>query len=180
MIVVPCIETGHLILRSSLEIDLPAMNDYLSEDCISFIGSPFDEVGKWRALLGPLGHWHPRSFGFWDVKHRKNRKTAGTVGFLHHFERPEPELSWNVHHDFEGKDMAHEATLAARRYGENHLDLRAVIRFIDPASTRSAALARRPGAEFEKSFRLGEHDCHVDGHPKGEPSQRVTQPETNQ
>ena len=167
MIDIPRIETGHLILSSPLEIDLPAMNDNLTKNGMSFIGSPFDEVGEWRALLGPLDHWHPRSFGFWDVKHRENRKTAGTVGFLHNFKRPEPELGWNVHHDFKGKNMAHEATLAARCYGENHLDLRAMISFIDPASIHSAALARRPGAEFEKSCRLGEHGCHIYGHPKG-------------
>jgi RimJ/RimL family protein N-acetyltransferase len=171
MIDIPRIQTERLILRAPLESDLPAMNDYLSKDRMSFIGGPFDDVSAWRALLGTLGHWNLRGFGFWHLEHRESGKMAGAVGFLHHFDWPETELGWNVHHDFEGQGIAHEAALAARKYGQAHLNLDGVISFIDPANTRSAALAKRLGATFEKTYCLRGHDCHIYRHPQSDPQQ---------
>ena len=51
MIVIPSIETKRLNFSVPLERHLPAINDHPSKDRISFIDRPFDDMGKWRALL---------------------------------------------------------------------------------------------------------------------------------
>ena len=104
---------------------------------------------------------------------------AGAVGFIHHFDWPETELGWNVHHDFEGAGVAHEATLIAQPPGATHLNINGVISSLDPANTRSAALAKRLGATFEKTYFLKEYECHVYRHPLGEQPKKATQLETN-
>ena len=180
MIAIPSKETNRLTLRTPMKSDLPAMDDYLSKDRISFIDGPLDDVGTWRTLLASLGHWHLRGFGFWHIEYRESGEMAGAVGFLHHFDWPAPELGWNVHHNFEGKGVAYEAAPAVRRYGENHLNINGMVSFIEPTNTHSAALAKRLGAAFEKSHCLSEHECQVYRHPVGDPSKKATQSETNQ
>ena len=180
MIIIPSIETKRLTFNAPLERHLPAMNDYFLKDRISVIGGPFEDLGKWRAILASLGHWHLRGFGFWHVEHRESGKIAGAVGFLHHFDWPEPELGWNVHYDFEDKGVAYKAALTAQLYGETHLSTNGVISFIDFSNTRSPGLAKRLRAVFEKTHFLVEYECHVYRHPLGEQPQKAPQLETNQ
>ena len=180
MIDIPCIETERLILRALLQSNLPAINYYLSQKRMSFVGSPFDEVGTLRALLGSPSLRHLHGFGFWHIEHHESAKIAGAVDFLHHFDRPETEIGWSAHHDFKGKGMAYEAALADRYYGETHLNLCGVLSFNDPADARSAALAIRLGVEFEKTYCLRDQDCHVYRYPVSEPPKKVTQPEMEQ
>lgn len=180
MIVISSIETKRLTLRAPLESHLPSMNDCLSKGHMSFIGGPFDDVGTWRALLASLDHWHMRGFGFWHIEHRKSGKMARVMSIIYHFDWPETELGWDAHHDFEGKGVAYEAAFTAQPYRETHLNISGVIRFIDPANTRSAALAKRLGATFEKTHFLREYECHAYNHLLGDPPKKVTQLEMNQ
>jgi len=180
MITIPSIETKRLTLRAHLEGDLPSMNDYLFNDRMSFNGGLFDHLGTWHALLASLGHWRLRSFEFLHIEQCESEKMAGAMGFLHHFDWPKTELGWNLHNGFGGKVMAYEAAPAAWRYGETHLNISGVISFIDAANTRSAALAKRLGATFEKTDCLRKYDCHVYRHPTGHPTKKATQSETNQ
>ena len=180
MIAIPRIETKRPTLLDNLESDPHATHDYLSKDRMSFITGPFDDVGTWRTRLASLGHWQLCGFGFWHSKHRESGKMAGTVSFLHHLDWPETELGWNMHHDFEGAGLAHDATLIVQPSGETHLNITCVISYLDPANTRSAALAKRLGATFVKTHFLSEYECHVYRHPLGEAPKKATQLEANQ
>ena len=172
MSAIPVIETDRLRLRAPSEADFAQMQEYLGQERMVFIGGPFDAVGIWRTLLGMLGHWSLRGFGFWNIEHKETGQLAGAVGFLHHFDWPEPELGWNVHHDFEGQGIAFEAASAAQAYGEECLNLSQVISFIDPQNTRSAELAKRLGATFERKHSLRGKACHIYRHPKHTPHQQ--------
>ena len=180
MIAIPHIETKRPTLLANLESNLHAMNDYLSKNRMSFITGPFDDVGTWRTQFASLGHCLLCDFGIWHSEQRESGKMVGALSFLHHFDWPETELGWNVHHNFEGKGVAYEAALAARRYVETHLKINGMISFIEPTNTHYAALAKRLGAAFEKSHCGREHECQVYRHPVGNPSKRATQSETNQ
>ena len=169
---IPQIETERLILRAPKEADFAEMQDSLAKERMRFIGGPFDALGVWRTLLGLLGHWSLRGFGMWSLEHKDTGKFAGSVGFLLHFDWPEAELGWNVHHTFEGQGIAYEAAIAARFYGETHFNLSKVISFIDPENTRSARLAKRLGASFEKPYILRGQECHIYRHPKSSDHQK--------
>ena len=180
MIVIPSIETKRLNFSVPLERHLPAINDHPSKDRISFIDHPFDDMGKWRALLASLGHWHLRGFEFSHIEHRESQKMAGAVGFVHHFDWPKPELGWNVQYDFEDMGVAYDAALSAQPYWETHLNSNGVTSPNVSPNTRFAALAKRLGAAFEKIHFLGEYECHVYRHPLGEQPTKATQLETDQ
>ena len=179
MIAIPHIETKRPTLLANLESNLHAMNDYLSKNRMSFITGPFDDVGTWRTQFASLGHWLLCDFGIWHSEQRESGKMVGAVSFLHHFDWPETELGWNVHQVFKGKAVPYEAALAARRYGQTHLNTNGVISFIDPVKTRSAALANRLSAPFEKNHYRRKYECHVYRHPVGDPPQKAIQSETN-
>lgn len=180
MIAIPHIETKRPTLLANLESNLHAMNDYLSKNRMSLITGPFDAVGTWRTRFASLGHWLLCGFGIWHSEQRESGKMAGAVSFLHHFDWPETELGWNVHHNFEGAGVAHEATLIAQSSGETHLNINGVISSLDPANTRSAALAKRLGATFEKTHFLREYECNVYRYPVGDPPKKATLLEANQ
>ena len=168
MVVIPQLETERLLLRAPRESDFEAMQDYLALERTKFIGGPYDETATWRTLLSMLGHWQLKGYGFWQIEHWQTGRLAGAVGFINHFDWPEPELGWSVHHDFEGQGIAYEAALAARAFGESALGLTQVVSFIVPENTRSAALAHRLGATLEKSMTIRGTECDVYRHPKPE------------
>ena len=154
MILIPEIKTERLLLRAPREDDFEKMKEYLILDRAKFIGGPYDEISTWNELLKNLGHWHLKGYGFWHIEHLDRICMVGSVGFLHHFDWPEPELCWNVHHDFEGQGLAFEAASAVRTYSANKLNLKTVVSYIDPVNTRSVRLAKRLGAKLEDKVKL--------------------------
>ena len=168
------IETERLTLSAALKSYLTAMNSYLSKDWISLIGSPFDEVSKWRALLGSLIYQRLREFRVWYIELCESVKMWGIVGFVHHFDWPEKKLGWNLYHNFYGKGMTCGAALAARRYCETHLNLRGVISCIDPANILFAALTIRLDVKLENTHWLMDRDDHVYRYLVTEKPQKAT------
>ena len=126
MVVVPQLETERLLLRAPRESDCEAMQDYLALERTKFIGGPYDETATWRTLLSMLGHWQLKGYGFWQIEHRQTGRLAGAVGFINHFDWPEPELGWSVHHDLKDRVLpmkqrwqharSVKAPLASRRW----------------------------------------------------------------
>ncbi len=165
MLSIPEIKTERLLLRAPREDDFKTMKEYMTLERAKFIGGPYDEISTWNDLLKNLGHWCLRGYGFWHIEHLGKFCMAGAVGFLHHFDWPEPELCWNVHHAFEGQGIAYEAALAARRYSADKLNLNGVVSFIDPINTRSVRLAHRLGAKLESRIKLRGNDYDAYRHP---------------
>ena len=81
MITILSTETKRLILRSPLQSDLPAINDCLSNDRISFIGGTLDDVGKLRtrsaALAKRLSATFEKNHYFRKYECRAYRHPAG-------------------------------------------------------------------------------------------------------
>lgn len=163
---IPVIETERLVLRAPRESDMPAHVALMGSDRSKFIGGPQDEATAWRGFASGLGHWVLNGYGLWMVADKADDTPLGRVGFINPFGWDEPELGWHVYAAAEGKGIAHEAALAARSYGAEHLGLDGVISYIDPANARSLALAERLGARFERDGEVMGHPCHVYRHPK--------------
>ena len=66
----------------------------------------------------------------------------------------------------EGKGIAFEAAQAARTCAIRNLGLNGVISYVRPDNTRSANLAKRLGATFEREGTLMGTPCHIYRHPK--------------
>lgn len=163
---IPKVETERLILREPREADLECLATFNQSERTRFIGGKKDRAESWRQIAASLGHWAMRGFGFWTVALKEDRdRMIGACGFIFREGWDEPELGWNLHDGFEGKGYAHEAVLAARLHGAMHLKLDGVISYIDPANTRSAALATRLGAHPERTGQLLGHEVIVYRHP---------------
>ena len=163
---IPTIETDRLILRAPLESDLDALETFYASERSHRVGGPLDRVGCWRLIAFNFGHWLMRGFGMWHIHHKSDDRMIGACGFIFREGWDEPELGWNVHNGYEGQSIAFEAASAARSFGTEHFDLDGVISYLDPANTRSVALAKRLGATFERKGTFLGHNVDIYRHPK--------------
>ncbi|MGR3648106.1 MAG: GNAT family N-acetyltransferase [Shimia sp.] len=163
---IPTVETDRLILRAFSEADLDAVFAFNQTERSHWVGGPKETRHEcWRVIIGILGHWAVRGYGFWMIEEKATGTQAGGVGILHHEGWDEPELGWHLYEGFEGKGIAYEAALAARTYAANNFAIPAPISYFDPENTRSVALAKRLGATLEREGEVIGHACHVYRHP---------------
>ena len=163
---IPVIKTERLILRAPCEADFDAFAAFGASERSRFVGGPVPRIRSWGGFLAMFGHWVLRGFGMWMVEDRASGQTAGRVGMIYNDSWDEPELGWHIFDGFEGRSLAYEAALAARRHAATRQGLDGVISYIDPENSRSVALARRLGAFHERDGTLLGHTVHVYRHPK--------------
>ncbi len=70
----------------------------------------------WRWFSLNVGHWHWHGYGYFTIQDKATGKPAGICGIWNPEGWPEPEIGWVVFADFEGKGIAYEAALRARRW----------------------------------------------------------------
>lgn len=163
---IPVIETERLILRGALESDFEAHAAFMASARSSFVGGPQERFEAGRGFAASVGHWVLKGFGVWTIADKATNAPLGKTGFIYAEGWDEPELGWHVYEAAEGKGIAFEAVTAARANGPKHFGLDGVISYIDPANTRSMALAERLGARFERDSELLGKPCQVWRHPK--------------
>lgn len=163
---IPEVQTDRLTLRAPRLTDLPALAAFFATDRSGFVGGPTDEMGSFTKLTARIGHWALKGFGLWHVERRDTQSFVGWAGLICPPGWEEPELGWTVFDGCEGKGIAFEAAQAARTCAATDLGLNGVISYIRPDNTRSANLAKRLGATFEREGTLMGVPCHIYRHPK--------------
>lgn len=154
---IPTLETERLTLRAPRLADFEAFAAMEASPRMEPVGGPFDRRFAFTQLAALIGHWLLRGFGRWAVVERASGRFMGIVGLYHPEGWPEPEVAWTLADAAEGKGIAFEAALAARAYGYGALRLPALASLVDPANTRSNALARRMGCVEEGFFDHADH-----------------------
>lgn len=114
-------------------------------------------MDAWRHMAIMVGHWHLRGFGMWGVEELATRRLAGRVGFFEPDGWPGFELAWTIGREFWGKGYATEAAQAALDFAFTEMGRDHVISLIDPANTRSIAVAERLGETVEGEAEVGGH-----------------------
>ena len=164
---IPVIESERLRLREPRNSDLPAVIAFMGSERARFLGGPMESHYGFRNFTATLGHWLVRGYGFWIVADKESDAPMGRVGFLYGEGWHETELGWQMFDGAEGKGLAFEAAKAARVYGAKHMGLNGVISYIDPANTRSRALAERLGCTHERDVTFfGQPGIGIWRHPK--------------
>jgi RimJ/RimL family protein N-acetyltransferase len=161
---IPVLETARLVLREPREADFPAMLAFNDSPRAAFVGGSIERKWVWRGLLGNIGHWVLRGYGFYSVD-SKAGDFIGRIGVIFHDEWPEPELAWHLYDGFEGHGYAAEAARAAKADYHARISARPLISMIDVENTRSEALALRLGAVREKTESDPDGDFHIYRHP---------------
>ncbi len=146
MTAIPVLTTKRLTLRAPTEADFPAWAAFYAGERSTMVGGPVSAKQAWRGLAAELGHWALKGFGRWAVEQKASGAFCGMVGLWCPQGWPEPEIGWATTAAAEGRSIALEAVLAARSHAYGALGWTTAISMINPANSRSVALATRMGA----------------------------------
>ena len=149
---IPTLETARLHLRAPLASDFDAYADYGASDRSRATGGPFTRDQSFQRLCALVGHWQIRGYGRWMIADRTTDEPLGVSGLFFPEGWPEPEIAWTVFGPAEGRGIAFEAAQAVRQYAYGTLGWTTAMSAVDPANTRSVALARRMGCVPEGTF----------------------------
>lgn len=164
---IPILETERLVLRAPHWADFEAYAAFCASERSAPLGGPYTRSAAFTRLSALIGHWHLRGYGRWMITDRKTGAPLGVTGCLYPEGWPEPEIAWSVFDDAEGKGIAQEAATAARKYAYDNLGWRTAISCVDPANTRSVALAQRLGCREDGTFEHAEYGTlHIWRHPE--------------
>lgn len=164
---VPVLETERLRLRGLQADDFDLFAAFAASPRSVFVGGPNDRNLAWRGFCHMTGHWVHRGYGVFVICDKTTGEPLGTTGPWFPEGWPEPEIAWTIWApDAEGKGYAFEAATAARAYAYGVLGWPTAISLIDPANTRSAALARRMGCTPDGIFSHAQYgETNIWRHP---------------
>lgn len=168
-LVIPRLETSRLILRG------PRVEEF--EDYCALVASDravhmfqLDRADAWKEFAAEMGHWPLFGYGPWHIERRADGALVGAVAILNHDAYPETELGWHLYDGHEGHGYAFEAATAARAWAFSERSLPTLVSYIDPANSRSIALAERLGAVRDTDAKgedvsdlVYRHACSVEG-----------------
>ena len=166
----PVLHTARLTLRVPALRDWEAFAGFLTSDRAALVGGPVTRERAWRAFGHLVGHWVLRGYGMFAVAPKGAAAAIGMAGPWFPESWPEQEIGWSMWSAAaEGKGYAFEAAEAARTYAFAALGWPTAVSYIDPANTRSIALARRLGAVQDPAAAYpGDAPCLVFRHPRPE------------
>ncbi|WP_208350794.1 GNAT family N-acetyltransferase [Pseudaestuariivita rosea] len=159
---IPVLHTERLILRGPVMEDFPACRDFFMSDRAAGVGGAVGETEAFRRFATLAGHWHLKGFGWWMIEEKG--KPVGICGIHHPPVKEHMELGWSLFSG-EGRGLAYEAALAARRYAYAVLNPEKLVSYILMDNTRSIALAERLGAVCETAPAAHNADAGVWVHP---------------
>ncbi len=168
----PVLHTDRLILRRPEPRDADGYVDFYLSGRARFVGGTTQRHRAWLHFAADLGHWEMLGFGLFAVESKETGACIGMVGPFRPGYWPETELGWLLWPQAEGRGFGYEAALAARDYARETLGWVRPVSYIDPANTRSIALAKRLGAVRDPEAAVPDGDtpetCHVYRHPEPE------------
>ena len=166
----PVLRTARLVLRAPNAADWPAFRDFTRDDRSRFVrAAEMTDEMAWRGFGHVIGHWVLRGFGMFIVTEQGQDAGLGMVGPWMPEGWPEPEIGWSMWTaGVEGRGYAFEAAEAARDWVWQTLGWTRFVSYIDPANTRSQALARRLGCTVDPGAPYpGDEAVQVWRHPEG-------------
>ncbi len=169
---IPRLETERLILRAPQAEEFEAYRALVASDRAVHMFQ-LDRPAAWKEFAAEMGHWPLFGYGPWHVERREDGALVGAISLLSHDHYPETELGWHLYDGHEGQGYAFEAATAARAWAFGERGLPSLVSYIDPANTRSIALAERLGATLDREARGEDATDLVYRHSR--PAERVAQ-----
>ncbi len=149
---IPVLETERLTLRAPSIADFEAEAEFYATERSKGVGGPLPRDHVWRGFASLIGHWIIRGYGYWGVEEKATGAYCGHVGLWYPEGWPEPEIGWTLMGNAEGRGIAREAAIAARRFAFDTLGWTTAISLIAHDNLRSQVLAERLGAVRENDY----------------------------
>ncbi len=146
---IPTLETERLILRAIRQDDFEPFAAFMQTEASHFIGGPCEPALAWRRLAAYAGDWIMRGYSKFALEDKETGRFAGLVGPWFPAGWPEPEISWTIMTEFQGRGLAKEAARRTLRYAYEDLGWRTAASCIDAANKPSIRLAESLGAVLE-------------------------------
>jgi RimJ/RimL family protein N-acetyltransferase len=146
---IPTLTTERLTLRPPVFADFPAMEKLLTSQRAKHMGGPYDSFAAWGLFCHDVALWHLFGHGALMVDLRLTGECVGQVGINHGPLFPEKELGWLLFEGHEGQGYAVEAARALRDWARTAGGLPTLVSYVDPANTRSIAVAERLSAVLD-------------------------------
>lgn len=148
---IPTLFTERLCLRAPRVADFAAFASFLGSSRANFIGGPVtDPMAQSRSFGHIAGLWLLRGHGTFIFERRSDGIAIGHGGPWHPMVWPEPELGWCIWRDEdEGRGYVTEALRRIHGWVFGELGWETAISYIDADNHRSAAVAKRLGAEID-------------------------------
>ncbi len=151
-LLIPTLTTNRLTLRAPQMQDFEAYAEFRATDRVKWQGGPNTRDESFDRFCSVIGMWHLRGFGPWLVADKETNTALGLVGLFYPEDWPEPEITWGVFENGEGRGVAFEAAVETRRYAYDVLKMPALVSLTMPQNERSRRLAQRMGANHESDF----------------------------
>jgi len=150
---IPTLTTERLTLRAPVFADYPAYERLMASPRSVHMGGPFDTRVAWGMFASDVAMWQLFGHGALMIDLIETSECVGQVGINHGPLFPEKELGWLVYEGHESKGYALEAAGALRDWAFAVLQLPTLVSYVDPANTRSIAVAERLGAVLDPDAR---------------------------
>ena len=165
----PVLRTERLVLRAPRPDDFEAWAAFAGSERARYIGGPLDRGPAWRAFSALIGHWFIRGCGSFVLTRHGEDTPLGNIGPWYPGDWPEREIGWTIWSpEAEGRGYAFEAAAAIRDHVFRDLGWTTAVSYIDPANTRSIALAERLGAVRDPAAAKPGEDTLVYRHSQSE------------
>lgn len=148
----PTIHTARLTLRMPKLSDFEHWAAFFASERSRFERGPMGRVEAYRAWAADVALWPLRGYGAFGLDDRTTGAYVGEVGIYQPEGFPEAELGWFVIPEAEGKGYAAEAARAVMDWVRATLGWDRLVSIIDPANTRSIALALRLGGVIDPTL----------------------------
>jgi RimJ/RimL family protein N-acetyltransferase len=163
---IPVLETERLRLRGFREGDLDAYATFIADEAATrFVGGTGDRGNAWRRMAMGVGHWALRGHGPWAIEEKASGRWVGYSGLWNPEGWPEPELTWGLVADSQGRGYATEAARRAREFAYRELGWTTLTSYIDPRNGLSLRVAQRLSATYERDVKLIENTAGLYRHP---------------
>ncbi|HMO06721.1 MAG TPA: GNAT family N-acetyltransferase [Paracoccaceae bacterium] len=146
----PVLQSPRLVLRPLAFRDFDAFAALHASPHAALLWGLPSRDAAWARMLALAGEWPVRGFGTWALADRWSDAFVGHVGFIQPHDAAEPQMTWALVADGQGRGLAEEGARAARDWGRAHGIARPVSH-IDAKNLPSIRLAERLGAVREGS-----------------------------
>ena len=146
---VPAMRTDRLVLRAPRVSDFDCLADIACSERGRGIGGPMTRADAWREFVQLSSGWMLHGHGGWTLE---DAQTGDVMGFVMIGFEPgdlEPELGFLLDAKAEGQSIAYEAGRCVLDFANQVLKRTTLVSYIDPANSRSIALAERLGADLD-------------------------------